>query len=498
LVRKKIVIIGAGLSGLSAGCYGQMNDYECIILEQNDLPGGLAATWKRKDYLIDGGIHFLSGHRPGIAFYDILRELGLGGYNFVDMETYIRFVDEKTGVVIDVTNNLAELESDLLSNFPEDTKIIRELISATRKMSKIDLSVFGMEKPVELIGFIDKIKDFWVLKGLLRLFTGKYGQTVEEYTKKVHSPVLAEFLKKLFLPSVPVWFILMILAMLSTNQMCLLGDGSRAFANVIEKRFIELGGKVKYSKVVNKIIVENNKAIGVKLEDGSTINSEYVISTIDGHHTVFKLLEGKFVNSSIIKRFNAETVAPVIIVSFGVSKEYAEKPWLIMINLEKRLEIGKKNVTEIFVRTFNYSDSFSPHGKTVVQVMIETEWDYWYNLYKDKRSYKEEKKKIAKTILSRINQYFNEIEEKVEVIDIATPVTFSRYTRSNKGSIMGWLPTKESMMSMYKKTVPGLENFFLAGQWSMPVGGVSPSIFAARHAVQLICHKESKKFKTFF
>jgi len=54
-----MIIIGAGLAGLSTGCYAQMNGYESRIFEHHTKPGGVAAVWKRGDYLIDGGIHFL-------------------------------------------------------------------------------------------------------------------------------------------------------------------------------------------------------------------------------------------------------------------------------------------------------------------------------------------------------------------------------------------------------------------------------------------------------
>ena len=106
LKEKKILIVGAGLSGLSTGVYAQLNGYQAHIYEQHTTSGGLAATWKRKGYLIDGGIHFLSGHKPSINFYRILKELGADNYNFLDMETYGRFHDLQTGFKIEITNNL--------------------------------------------------------------------------------------------------------------------------------------------------------------------------------------------------------------------------------------------------------------------------------------------------------------------------------------------------------------------------------------------------------
>ena len=76
MAPKSIIIIGAGLAGLSTGCYAQMNGYRSHIFEHHTVPGGVAACWKRKGYLIDGGIHFLMSHKPGQPIYDLYRELG--------------------------------------------------------------------------------------------------------------------------------------------------------------------------------------------------------------------------------------------------------------------------------------------------------------------------------------------------------------------------------------------------------------------------------------
>ncbi len=65
MTDKAIAIVGAGLAGLAAGVYAQMNGYRTQIFEHGSQPGGVAAWWRRGSYHIDGGIHFLMGHRPG-------------------------------------------------------------------------------------------------------------------------------------------------------------------------------------------------------------------------------------------------------------------------------------------------------------------------------------------------------------------------------------------------------------------------------------------------
>jgi ferredoxin len=83
----------------------------------------------------------------------------------------------------------------------------------------------------------------------------------------------------------------------------------------------------------------------------------------------------------------------------------------------------------------------------------------------------------------------------VDMVDVATPATFERYTGNWKASYMGWLFTPQMMMTQMSKTLPGLGNFYMIGQWV----GASSLPFAAtsgRHVTQIICHKDKKPFVT--
>ena len=72
MTTKSIIIIGAGLAGLSTDCYSQMNGYQTHIFEHHTMPGGVATCWKRKGYIIDGGIHFLMCHKSGQSISEII------------------------------------------------------------------------------------------------------------------------------------------------------------------------------------------------------------------------------------------------------------------------------------------------------------------------------------------------------------------------------------------------------------------------------------------
>ncbi len=139
---KSIIIIGAGIAGLSAGCYGQMNGYRTQIFEMdNARPGGLCTTWKRKGYKIDGCMHWLLGSRPGTGFYRIWEELGaVQGRRFVNQEEYIRFEGEE-GKVFIVYTDIDRLERHMNELAPEDEKVIEETLKEARKCTRFEIPV---------------------------------------------------------------------------------------------------------------------------------------------------------------------------------------------------------------------------------------------------------------------------------------------------------------------------------------------------------------------
>jgi len=491
-----LIIIGAGLAGLSAGCYAQMNGYRSHIFEHHAKPGGVATAWKRKGYLIDGGIHFIIGHRPGTALYELYRQLGIVPANrFVDMTTYGRFTDEARGRSVEVTQDLDCLAEDWKALSLADAPMVDELIAGARAMQGLEMSELGMDKPPELMSSLDQLKELWSMRRLFRYFTGKYARPVADYVRGVHDPWLRECIKSLFLPEVPVWFIFMILGLLADGQLGLLEGGCQDFVRAIEGRYRDLGGRVTYEATVEEILVEDDRAVGVRLADGGEHHADAVISTADGYATIFKMLGGRYVNEKIKSRYaNWKLCRPLVMVSYGVAREFPDEPSFTVIMQDRPFTAGRA-VERIFVRIFN--SKFAPPGKTVVQVEFETEWDWWHELRKEDRArYEAEKERIAEEILRRLEGHYPRITSQVEVTDVATPYTTWRYTLNRKGAWGGWLPTPEAINTRVERTLPGLANFYMAGQWVMPGGGVPPCLYSGRHVVQLLCHRDKRPFVT--
>ncbi len=83
-------------------------------------------------------------------------------------------------------------------------------------------------------------------------------------------------------------------------------------------------------------------------------------------------------------------------------------------------------------------------------------------------------------------------------MDEATPLSYERYTGNWLGSTCGWLMTRETMPMLImgiRKTLPRLDNFYMAGQWVEPGGSVPLAAASGKSAVQLICAQDGKKFR---
>jgi len=493
-----VLIIGAGLAGLAAGCYAQMNGYRARIFEHHRVAGGVAAHWSRGDYLIDGGIHFLMGYRPGTALHEVYRELGCERVPCVAMAHYGRYIDEIGGRRLDVTADLDRLAADLRALSPADSALIDELIAGTRAFRGLDVSDWGLAQPPELQGPVDRVKDMWQMRTLWKYFTGRYAQSVADFTRDVREPWLRDVLRSLFLPDAPVWFVFMLLALLADGQLGLLAGGCGDFVGALERRFQDLGGEIAFRATVEEILVDNDHAVGVRLTDRTVHRGDIVVSAADGYSTLFGMLGGRYLTDAIHERYDKwKLFPPLVMLSFGVAREFAGQPTFLTAFLKRPFTVIDRPVRSAFVRLFNYSDRFAPPGKSVVQVGFESEWEHWVGLRERGRdAYEAEKDHLAADVLRWLEHHYPGLSSQVEVTDVATPYTTWRYTLNYRGAFEGWLLSPEQVNARIERTLPGLSGFYMAGQWVMPGGGVPACLYSGRHAVQLLCRRAGKSFAT--
>lgn len=490
--EKSIIIIGAGIAGLSAGCYGQMNGYRTQIFEMHDLPGGLCTSWNRKGYTIDGCIGWLMGSGPSFNYYKLWQELGaLQGKHIIDHEEFLRVVDNE-GKALIIYSGLDKLERHLKELAPEDADEISKLIQLARICSTFNPPI---KKAPELMGLVDLIAFLFKARPFLKINSRYKNITLQDYAKKFKSP----FLRKMFpFLLVDVFSLIMMLGVLHKKSAGYPEGGSLEFSRGIERRYLNLGGIIHYRSPVVEIIVENNRATGVKLLDGSIHRSDMIISAADGRTTIFDMLGGKYINSKIQDYYdNFPVFPPKILISLGINRTFDGFPHWVIFLLDTPVVIGGQEQTSLGVEIYNFDHTLAPHGKTVLRILFDADYTYWYNLKQDPGRYKMEKEKIAETVISLLDKRYPGLAALVEMFDIATPMTWVRYTGNWKGSYQGWQLTEKTMPPFrMSKKLPGLESFYMVGQWVEPGGGLPPAALSGRNVIQLNCKQDKKPFKT--
>jgi hypothetical protein len=219
-----------------------------------------------------------------------------------------------------------------------------------------------------------------------------------------------------------------------------------------------------------------------------------VISTAPGFATIFQMLGGRYTDARIRERYASWPVFhPIALVSYGARRRW-DTPDMLRVRLRDPFPLGPGEVGDLSVRNMAYDPSLAPEGHSVLQVLLETNYDLWHDLHHAPRRYQVLKERMARQVTDRLERWFPGIEEATALTDVATPYTFWRYARSWRGAFEGWLPTAQAVRVHPSKTLPGLEGFYMAGQWVEPGGGVPTAVMSGRHVVQILCEEEGRRF----
>ncbi len=492
---KSVIIVGAGFGGLSAGCYGQMNGYRTTIFEMHDKPGGLCTAWERKGYTIDGCLHWLVGSASGTSLYNIWQELGaLQGQQVINMDQFYR-IEGIEGKAFDLYTDIDRLEAHMKEVAPEDARLIGECAKVMRRFTRLEMPA---DKAPELYSPLEGLK--LMVRMLPHLGAmRKWGRiTMKDLALRFKNPLMREAWQSIWMPEFSSVFMLMTIAMMHQKRAGYVLGGSMKLSKAIEKRYLDAGGEIKYKSRVSKILVENNRAVGVKLADGSEHRADYVISAADGHATIFEMLEGKYINDKIRGYYDKMLIfQPLIFIGLGVNRSFDDMPKMIsglVFQLEKLVTIAGEERKWLSVRIHNFDPTLAPAGKTVLTVMFMSNFPYWESLRKDISRYRAEKEQIAETVISLLDRRFPGLRSQLEMQDVATPFTFHRYTGNWQGSFEGWLMTPQTATMNMSKTLPGLDCFYMVGQWVQPGGGLPSGAMTGRYAIQFLCKRDKKPF----
>lgn len=492
-MAKKVIIVGGGVAGLSAGIYARLNGFDAVILEKHMMAGGLCTAWRRKDYRFDYSIQWLVGTREG-AFNDTFKDT-----NVINEEVTILDADYHTRVVLPdgrdfvIYTDIDKWCEYMISRAPEDERSIKKLRKHMHWSKQ--LTPFDAAPPLRTIGmYLRAVPHVYKFLWAVLRFSGK---TYQQYIKSLNfkNEWLRDSLTRNYSDTkFSALAFLFILSWYTRKNAGYPIGGSLGVADRMVQRYRELGGEIRFKSNVKDVLIENDKAVGVRLDDGTEMRADYVISAADGHTTIFDFLKGKYVSDEVKSAYeNWEPYSSIVQISLGVASE-------LHTDYPVQVVLGDRKISDLVsishnYRILNYSfdPTMAPKGKTCIVIRFESPYELWNGM--DKETYAAQKEAIKDFAMKLLEENYPGASSSVEVCDVATPLTTVRYTGAWRGAYEGFKVSNRNITKQLKQTLPGLDNFYMVGHWLFPGGGVPPSVHSGKWALQLICKKEEMQMK---
>ncbi len=489
---KRIIIIGAGIAGLSAGIYARKNGYAATIYETHFLPGGMCTAWKRDRYTFEGCMHYvgLVGASPSHMFHTQWKELGVvPDMNIIHHDIFHSYQDQ-SGRTLNLYTDIDKLEKELFSLSPSDEQGIKELSTIVKRyvwfIRRTGKNPFlMMAKGVGILSAIPLLKKFG-------------NMNMGEYANQFHDPLIRYAFSSLF--GYPDFACTNIFFFLAGNHIGGTGfpqGSSLAFARRIEQKFLELNGTINYKTRVRRILVHNGCAVGIELEDGTRESADLVISAADGHATLYEMLDDKFTPQALRERFETQPhYPPFIQVSLGINRNLSGTPHAVKHQTAVPFELAGQTRQELWYHHYAFDPTMAPQGKTSITVLYPSNLTWWEQFEYQGNAYKAEKQKILETTVDQLEKVFPGISSQIETSDVATPLTTIRYVNNWKAGL-GFMMTKTltgEMVMNPQYSLPGLEHFYMIGLWVKGFG-VPMAAASGKEVIKKICKADGRTFK---
>jgi phytoene dehydrogenase-like protein len=478
-----VIIIGAGLGGLTAGAKLSREGKKVLLIEQHSIPGGCATTFTRKNFKVEVGLHMIDGLDHGDPKLKAFKELGvLDNLEFQRVPEFYRFV--KPGIDITIPDSYEQAIKVLQERFPAEKKGIlkffkvilalrKEVFKVPRQKWRMLLSMplFPFLVPNLMIHenttvgkFLDALFDDEDLKLVLLANLGYYHDDPYTMTLLYYSVAQGSFF------SGGGYFIK------GGSQML-----SDYLASVIENH----GGKIIYSHMVNEIIIENGVATGVKYSKKSATKGE--------RQTAYgKCIVANAALPNVIGELIKDTHAKMKLSNAVGNPEIAPSILSVYLGSSQR-EIAEYHHTGLSKRIFIFVDyslidsGLAPEGKSFGAVSAMDYISDWDTLQKEE--YEERKELAAQTLINRLDKLIPGIKDEIEYYEVATPKTIKRYTLNPKGTAYGYAQIPSQAGRKRVKIQSPIRNLFFASAWTEPGHGFTGAILSGYWCAEEIIRK---------
>lgn len=489
---KKVVIVGGGIAGMTAGVLLQKAGFTTEIYEKNALPGGQCTGWKRESYFIDNCIHWLTGTRPGSALHELWKEIGALGDTVEVHEKEMFFSSKLNGQTLTFWRDKERTRKEMLELSPEDEEEINKLI---KYVSMAETMTVPVEKPFDAMNFIDCMKLGMSMKAMGKVMKEYGNMDIRELAMRFKHPLIQRAIVDYMPSGYQAYTFLVSYGTMTGGNGDIPKGGSLTMALRIAEKYKGYGGVIHTNSGVKSILIDGKMAEGILLENGSKVEADYVICACDTDYTFRKLLSEKYMPKGLRKMYADRDKYPVssgFQIAYAVDGVFPELTGTRIFSCDD-MSVGSQTVKRMSIQSYDYEPNFAPEGKMILQTnfsQTESDYKYWESLYIDKESYEKKKTEIAEQALQRVEKEYPFLTGKIHVIDVWSPMTYTRYCNSYNGAYMSFVTTKQAKSVTVPGVVKGLDNVLLASQWLMGPGGLPTAAAMGKFAAWRIIKRK--------
>ena len=467
-MKYDIIIIGAGLGGLTAGAKLAREGKKVLIIEQHSKPGGCATTFKRGGFTLEVGLHEMDGPSSGDMKSKIFNELEVtGNVEFIRVPEFYHFVSIRHK--ISIPHDPQEAMKVLGKEFPAETEGIKayfdQILNPKRQSSPI-----GSEKEKSLGEFLDSIIRDNDLKLVLLGNLGYFHDDPYSISLTYYSAAQGSYYK---------------------GGASYIKGGSQRLSDHLAEYIRYHGGEVVLNHLVTGILSEETRLKGItyknKKDSSSGIIKAYADEIIA--NTALPNLAGLLTGEYACKIGNETSKqkpgASLLTIYFGFKnslKTIGYQHYSAFVfdgSVKTQADIVKNNSVDFHTRSFTFVDygqidsGLAPGGKSVGAICCIDYLKDWE--LSSREEYYKKKEETAKIFIERLENLIPGIASEIEYYEVGTPCTIKRYTLNPAGAVYGFAQTPGKPAI----NITGLfDNLHVASAWGRTGGGFSGAIFS--------------------
>ena len=491
-----VVVIGSGLGGLTAAAYLAATGKRVAVLEQHYVAGGNAHVFRRmKKFEFDVGVHYVGDCGPGGSLPTVFGGLGLGDkVEWVEMDPDGFDTLMFPGVTFRVPKGWDRYRERLVATFPDDESAIHRCIDVLQNVIAQQGKVRMPVTPADYPRLMEEAPDFlrWGMRPLGELFDdcglgakaraviaaecGDYATPPSRTPVMLHAGLLNGYLKGAYYPR---------------------GGGQVLPAHLVDV-VRSNGGEVRTRTRVERILVEDGRAAGVRIDTGEELRAPVVISNGDLKRTMLDMVGEEHLSPALLERVRDFRMAlPFFVVYLGLDIDLRETMprtnyWYFdSFDIEGMYQDATEGRMPqdffCFISVGSVKDpeteTIAPKGYSSLEIMtiVPADHRFWGveegpvagERYHRKEGYRSFKDEVADRLVEGAERIIPGLRDHIVWQEAATPITHERYAFSTGGTSYGIELAIDQFGPNRPSPKTEIEGLYLAGASTMFGHGIS-------------------------